>query len=250
MTNHSQHNLLHAYLDDELDLVRSMELEDHLVECGDCAHEVASYRVLRERVWTDNLRYQAPASFRLRMLKEIREQENPNQQQVFLRARLPWWSWIVAAACLLLAAATFVLDFQQHRERNLMSEIVADHVRSLMAAHLTDVPNSDQQTVKPWFTGKLDFAPEVRDLSSDSFGLLGGRLEYIDGHAAAAIVYLRDKHVINVFMWPSTGSDQEPQRIARQGFNLIEWKQAGMYYCAVSDLNQEELSELSATLRR
>lgn len=250
MTNHSQHNLLHAYLDDELDLVRSMELEDHLVECGDCAHEVASYRALRERVWTDNLRYQAPASFRLRLLKEIREQEKSDKQQVSVRARLPWWSWVVAAACLLLAAATFVLDFQQHRERNLMSEIVADHVRSLMAAHLTDVLNSDQHTVKPWFTGKLDFAPEVRDLSSDSFDLLGGRLEYIDGHGAAAIVYLRDKHVINVFMWPSSGSDQGPQIMARQGFNLIEWKQAGMYYCAVSDLNQQELSELSATLRR
>ena len=250
MTNHSQHNLLHAYLDDELDLVRSMELEDHLVECGDCAHEVASYRALRERVWTDNLRYQAPASFRLRLLKEIREQENSDKQKVSVRARLPWWSWVVAAACLLLAATTFVLDFQQHRERNLMSEIVADHVRSLMATHLTDVLNSDQHTVKPWFTGKLDFGPEVRDLSSDNFDLLGGRLEYIDGHGAAAIVYLRDKHVINVFMWPSSGSDQEPQLMARQGFNLIEWKQAGMYYCAVSDLNQQELSELSATLRR
>jgi anti-sigma factor RsiW len=257
MTKHSQHNLLHAYLDDELDLVRSMELEDHLVECGDCAHEVASYRALRDRMRTDNLRYQAPASFRVRLLRGIKEQENSdkeqensNEQQVSVRTRLPWWSWVVAAACLLLAAATFILDFQQHRERNLMSEIVSDHVRSLMATHLTDVLNSDQHAVKPWFTDKLDFSPEVRDLSSDSFDLVGGRLEYIDGHSAAAIVYLRHKHVINVFMWPSSGSDQEPQTMARQGFNLVEWKRAGMYYCAVSDLNQEELSELSSTLRR
>ena len=250
MTNHAQHNLLHAYLDDELDLVRSMELEDHLVECGDCAHEVASYRGLRERVWTDNLRYQAPASFRLRLLKGIREQGNSDKRQAFRRARLPWWNWVIVAACLLLASATFVMDFQHHRERNLMSEIVSDHVRSLMAEHLTDVLNSDQHTVKPWFTGKLDFSPEVRDLSSDGFDLLGGRLEYIDGHSAAAIVYERHKHVINVFMWPSTGSDQEPQMLARQGFNLIEWKQAGMYYCAVSDLNQQELSEMFSTLSR
>ena len=250
MTNHSQHNLLHAYLDDELDLVRSMELEDHLVECGDCAHQVASYRALREKVWTDNLRYSAPASFRLRLLKGIREQENSNKQEVFVRARLPWWSWVVVATCMLLAAATFVVDFQQHRERNLMSEIASDHVRSLMATHLTDVLNSDQHTIKPWFTGKLDFSPEVRDLSSDGFDLLGGRLEYIDGHGAAAIVYLKDKHVINLFMWPSPGPDQEPQILARQGFNLIEWKQAGMYYCAVSELNEQELSEFSSMLRR
>ncbi|HWC16239.1 MAG TPA: anti-sigma factor [Terriglobales bacterium] len=250
MTNHAQHNLLHAYLDDELDLVRSMDLEDHLVECGDCAHEVASYRALRERVGTDNLRYQAPASLRLRLLKRIKEQENSDKPQAFVRSRLPWWSWVAVAACLLLASATFVLDFQHHRERNLMNEIVSDHVRSLMATHLTDVLNSDQHTVKPWFTGKLDFSPEVRDLSSDGVELLGGRLEYIDGHSAAAIVYQRRKHVINVFMWPSAGSDQEQKMMAGQGFNLIEWKQAGMYYCVVSDLNQQELLEMSSLLRR
>ena len=250
MINHAQHSLLHAYLDDELDLVRSMELEDHLVECGDCAHEVASYRTLREKVWTDDLRYQAPADFRLRLVKGIREPESSDKRQAFVRARFPWWSWVIVAACLLLAAATFVLDFQHHREGSLMSEIVSDHVRSLMASHLTDVLNSDQHTVKPWFTGKLDFSPEVRDLSSDGFELVGGRLEYIEGHSAAAIVYQRDKHVINVFMWPSTESDQEPQTLARQGFNLVEWTQAGMYYCAASDLNQQELSELAAILRR
>jgi anti-sigma factor RsiW len=249
MINHAQHNLLHAYIDDELDLVRSMELEDHLVACGDCAQEVASHRALREGVSTGNLRYQAPASFRLRLLKEIREQEKPSKQQIFAQARLPWWSWAAVAASLLLAAATFLLDFQQRRERSLMSEVVSDHVRSLMATHLTDVLNSDQHTVKPWFTGKLDFSPEVRDLSSDGFDLLGGRLEYIDGHSAAAIVYERRKHVINVFMWPSPGSD-EPRTMARQGFNLIEWKQAGMYYCSVSDLSQQELTELASMLRR
>jgi anti-sigma factor RsiW len=250
MINHAQHNLLHAYIDDELDLVRSMDLEDHLVACGDCAQEVASYRALREGVSTGNLRYHAPAGFRLRLLKEIQEQEKPRRQQMFVQARLSRWSWVAVAASLLLAAATFLLDFQQRSERSLMGEVVSDHVRSLMATHLTDVLNSDQHTVKPWFTGKLDFSPEVRDLSSDSFDLVGGRLEYIDGHSAAAIVYQRRKHVINVFMWPSPGYDQEPRTVARQGFNLIEWKQAGMYYCSVSDLNQQELTELASMLRR
>ena len=249
MTNHAQHNLLHAYLDDELDLVRSMELEDHLVECGDCAHEVASYRSLRERVVSGNVRYQAPADFRLRLLRKLEEQKAPRAEHVFFQRRLGWWSWAAVAACLLITAVTLVLDLDEHRERNLMNEIVSDHVRSLMATHLTDVLNSDQHTVKPWFTGKLDFAPEVRDLSSDGYDLIGGRLEYVDGHSAAAVVYERHKHAINVFMWPSLGSDQEPHAITRQGFNLIEWKRGGMYYCAVSDLNQEELSEFSSMLR-
>jgi len=249
MTNHAQHNLLHAYLDDELDLVRSMELEDHLVECGDCAHEVASYRSLREKLASGNLRYQAPADFRLRLLRKFEEQKAPRAEHVFFQRRLPWWSWAAVAACLLLTVVMLVLDVNQHRERNLMSELVSGHVRSLMATHLTDVLNSDQHTVKPWFTGKLDFSPEVRDLSGDGFELIGGRLEYVDGHSAAAVVYERRRHVINVFMWPSFGSDQEPHTMALQGFNVIEWRRAGMYYCAVSDLNQEELSELSSMLR-
>lgn len=250
MTNHAQHNLLHAYLDDELDLVRSMELEDHMVECGDCAHEVASYRALRESVVSGDLRYQAPTDFRSRLLKEITEQQNPQAPHVFVQRRLPWWSWATVATCLLALAAAFMLDLSQRRERNLMSEVVSDHVRSLMATHLVDVPTSDQHTVRPWFTGKLGFSPEVRDFSADGFDLTGGRLDYVDGHDAAAIVYQRGKHLINVFMWPSSGSDQEPRAIAQQGFNLVEWKRAGMYYCAVSDLNQQELSEFASMLRK
>jgi anti-sigma factor RsiW len=123
-------------------------------------------------------------------------------------------------------------------------------VRSLMASHLTDVANSDQHTVKPWFTGKLDFSPQVRDLSADGFELIGGRLEYLDGHNAAAVVYQRRKHVINLFTWPTSASDEEPQATAQQGFNLVEWKQAGMYYCAISDLNRQELTELASLLRK
>jgi len=184
------------------------------------------------------------------LLKEIREQEKPEAKLVFVQRRLPWWSWATVATCLLAFAAAFMVDLSQRHERNLMSEIVSDHVRSLMATHLTDVLTSDQHTVKPWFTGKLDFSPEVRDFSADGFDLVGGRLEYVDGHDAAAIVYQRRKHVINVFMWPSSGADQEPRMIAQQGFDLVEWKRAGMYYCAVSDLNQQELSEFSLMLRR
>jgi anti-sigma factor RsiW len=250
MTNHAQRNLLHAYLDDELDLVRSMDLEDHLAECGDCANEVASYRALREGVMTISLRYEAPEELRSRLLTEIREQEKPQVEHVVVQRRVPWWSWAAVAACLLLASVSFMLDLGQRRERTLMNEVVTDHVRSLMAAHLTDVPTSDQHTVKPWFTGKLDFSPEVRDFSADGFDLVGGRLEYVEGHSAAAIVYQRHKHVINVFTWPSSGSDESPRAIAQQGFNLVEWKQAGMYYCAVSDLNRQELAEFSSMLRR
>ena len=248
MASHAQRNLLHAYLDDELDLVRSMELEDHLAECGDCANEVASYRALREGVQAADLRYQPSSEFRSRLLKELEQEERP--QPTVIHRRIPRWSWAAVAALLLLASAALVLDVSQRSERKVASEIVTDHVRSLMASHLTDVANSDQHTVKPWFTGKLDFSPQVRDLSADGFELIGGRLEYLDGHNAAAIVYQRRKHVINLFTWPTSASDEEPQATAQQGFNLVEWKQAGMYYCAISDLNRQELTELASLLRK
>jgi anti-sigma factor RsiW len=248
MASHAQRNLLHAYLDDELDLVRSMELEDHLAECGDCANEVASYRALREGVQAADLRYQPSSEFRSRLLKELEQQERP--QPTVIHRRIPSWSWAAVAALLLLASAALVLDVSQRSERKVASEIVTDHVRSLMVGHLTDVANSDQHTVKPWFTGKLDFSPQVRDLSADGFELIGGRLEYLDGHNAAAIVYQRRKHVINLFTWPTSASDEGPQATAQQGFNLVEWKQAGMYYCAISDLNRQELTELASLLRK
>jgi len=249
MANHAQRNLLHAYLDDELDLVRSMELEDHLAECGDCANEIASYRALREGVQSANLRYQSSEEFRSRLLNELRREAEPEPATV-VRRRMPRWSWALVAALFLLASVALVIDVTQRSQRGLNNEVVANHVRSLMASHLTDVVTSDQHTVKPWFTGKLDFSPLVRDLSADGFELVGGRLEYLDQHTAAAIVYQRRKHVINVFTWPSSEAEEEPRATTQQGFNLVEWRQGGMYYCAVSDLNRQELTELAALLRK
>ena len=250
MTNHAQRNLLHAYLDDELDLVRSMELEDHLVECGDCAHEVDSYRALHETMQAANLRYEAPAEFRSRLEGELHKEVRPEVQPVVVRRVIPWWSWAAVAACVVLASATFLVNLGNRGEKRLMAEVVSDHVRSLMAGHITDVVSTDQHTVKPWFTGKLDFSPQVRDLSADGIELLGGRLEYLDGHNAAAIVYQKRKHVINVFTWPSSGADEEPSVSAQQGFNLLAWREGGMYYCAVSDLNRQELTEFVGMLRK
>src|SRR5207248_7206985 len=248
MANHAQRNLLHAYLDEELDLVRSMELEDHLAECGDCANEIASYRALREGVQAAGLRYQSSPEFRTRLLSELHREAQPRETTV--HGRIARWSWAAVAALLVLASAALILEMNQRSDRTLASEIVADHVRSLMATHLTDVATSDQHTVKPWFTGKLDFSPQVRDLSADGFELIGGRLEYLDGHTAAAIVYQHRKHMINLFTWPASGGDEEPSATSQQGFNLVEWKQAGMYYCAISDLNRQELTELASLLRK
>ena len=156
----------------------------------------------------------------------------------------------MAAALALAATLSWVIARQSGPTGagTLAHEIVAAHVRSLMADHLYDVRSSDQHTVKPWFSGKLDFAPDVRDPAGEGFPLEGGRLDYLDGHAVAALVYRHNRHVINCFVWPARGA-QPPLPTSAQGYNLIRFSDRGLTWCVISDAAPATLEEFTRALR-
>jgi len=133
----------------------------------------------------------------------------------------------------------------------LATQLIASHVRSLMADHLTDVASSDQHTVKPWLDTKLDFAAPVVDLSGDGFPLIGGRLDYLDNHSAAALVYQRRKHFINLFIWPTTPLDGKEQKIVeRDGYHLVHWADSDFTYWAVSDVSVDDLQNFQRSFEQ
>ena len=236
-------NLLHGYVDSELDLLNSLQVEQHLKDCPTCSLEHKNYQSLRSALRTDSLYFRAPATLQ----KRVRSSVRAGLKSVDKHRTLSW-RWLAAAGSLaLVTIVILIFVFIQSgpaREELLAQEVVSGHVRSLMANHLTDVASTDQHTVKPWFDGKLDFSPPVIDLTAQGFPLVGGRLDYINNRPVAALVYQRRRHFINLFIWPeATESGGKDKVIVRQGYNLIYWNRAGMVYWAVSDLNANELRE-------
>ena len=243
------HKLLHPYFDRELDLVRSLEIEAHLQHCQACAQAYNELRSLHAALSDTALRFEPPAALRNRIRVGVRDESEVTNRPLRLSRR--WMISAVSFAALLIVVWSLVVVMRRPSTSELVAqEIVSSHVRSLMEKHLTDVPSSDQHTVKPWFDGRLDFSPPVTDLAAAGFNLVGGRLDYIGSRPVAALVYQHRQHYINVFVWPSTGaSDISGRALVRQGYNLISWTHAGMNYWAISDLNLAELQQFVQLLQ-
>ena len=235
--------LKHAYADRELDLVRTTEIERHLSACRACSQAYANIRALGSALQSADLYFQAPVQLQRRIRATL-----PNEARNSPTMPLNWWQWLkwgipVAGTALIAFLLATALTRPSTDER-LAQEVTASHVRSLMAAHLTDVASSDQHTVKPWFDGKIDFAPPVKDLAAQGFPLVGGRLDYLQNRQVAALIYQRHKHLVNLFIWPAPRDSNTTEKPAvRQGYNLIHWNESGMTFWAVSDLNSAELRE-------
>jgi anti-sigma factor RsiW len=242
-------DLIHAYADGELDLVKSLEVERHIQNCQACSRDYKNLQTLRSALGTGSLYFKSPTNLQRRIQSAVRKESKAETRPPALL-----WRWLSIGASLAFVSIiilTFVPILTAPSKDSLLAqEIISSHVRSLMADHLTDVSSSDQHTVKPWFNGKLDFSPPVKDLANHGFSLVGGRLDYIENRPVAVLVYKHRQHFINLFIWPSTrGSNAGEKIVIRQGYNMIHWIKSGMTYWAVSDLNNSELQEFAQLIQ-
>ena len=254
--------LMDGYLDRELDPITSQTIEQHLRECRKCDQAYKIHGSLIHAIGNATPYYKAPAELRERIQSSLRDEiaELPTRdvardtQPLFSRRQprpraILWktsWNWLALAAAIIFAAIialTLVPRLQRPgADQFLATQLIASHVRSLMANHLTDVASSDQHTVKPWLDAKLDFAPPVVDLAGEGFPLIGGRLDYLDNRPVAALVYQRRKHFINLFVWPEkTGAARPTMAMSHEGYQLLHWADPDFNYWAVSDVNANDL---------
>ena len=233
--------LVQAEFDGELDAADALRAAQHRQTCPECrdayAQLSATHALLRESA----PRYQAPESLRRAIhagLRVTKTAATPPPSP----PRRPWWrdgaSFGVGAALAACIALLVISPAQQ----GVLDQVVASHVRALQPGHLEDVISTDQHTVKPWFDGRIDFAPPVKDLAIQQFPLLGGRLDYLDNRPVAAMVYGSDKHLIDLYVWPGKGGPM-PSTATRNGYNTVHWSENGMEFWAVSDLEAGKLND-------
>jgi anti-sigma factor (TIGR02949 family) len=233
---------LHAYLDGELDAPGMAAFEQHLETCPDCAADLDAEEALRRSLQRAELYERAPESLRSKV--RVATAAPPARTSAHPGA----WRWLAVAAALIIAilwgSRLFSPAIKSSQQAAWTTTLLDAHLRSLQPGHLTDVESTDQHTVKPWFDGKLDIAPPVRDFAADGFPLLGGRLDVIEGRTVAALVYGRRKHIVNIFVWKSEDTVPDADSGERQGYHWISWKKDGFTFCAVSDTSLADLQQL------
>lgn len=239
--------VLDAWIDEELDHATSAEIGSHLDSCPACAALRRERDALRTRIRRGAPYHRAPAGLQSSVLRRLAATEAgkpPRQRPSWLQAA------VFACAAALVSALAGYWAGRPAPDSSLREHVVASHVASLgNAGHLTEVASADRHAVKPWFQGKVDFAPTVRDLSGEGFMLLGGRLDHVADRQAAAIVYRVRNHVINLFVWRARTGDEALAVSAARGFNVVTWAQAGLGYAAVSDVDARDIERFAGLVR-
>jgi anti-sigma factor RsiW len=241
--------LVQAEFDGELDAAQAASLAAHRADCPICQDTAAQLAQTRDLLQIPGLYRPAPQAVRQRILAQLGANRPPAPQprrNWFAGWGQGWTGFGLGAAC----AASVAFLLLAPAGQSLTDDVVSGHIRALQPGHLEDVVSTDRHTVKPWFDGRLDFAPPVKDLVADGFPLKGGRLDYVGGRPVAALVYQRDKHLIDLFVWPESGNPAAaPASAERSGYNVVHWSDDGMALWAVSDLEMSQLVEFAKDWR-
>jgi anti-sigma factor RsiW len=234
--------LIQADLDGELDVASAASLAAHIETCPDCAALQSRLAALSARLRAEVPRARAPEALRELLLAEAPPPPSnilpfaPPAPRGRTRSLVSFGAGAALAACLALVLMP--------RGGTVTDELVASHVRAMQPGHLMDVLSTDQHTVKPWFNGRVDFAPPVKDLASAGFPLTGGRLDTVGKRTVAVLIYGSDKHVIDLFVWPDAEARALPLE-TEDGFNVIGWQSGGMAFRAVSDVEASKLADFA-----
>ncbi len=246
--------VLDAHIDGELDRATAGEITTHLAECAGCA-SLRDQRVdLRQELRAHATYFKAPTTLApaiRRTLGRALAQSTDVHSDPAARPRAAGLSWLhVTAFAAVAALAGLVSGYwlaQPLPNNPLRDHAVASHVAALAPKRqLIEIASSDRHTVKPWFQGKTDFAPPVKDLTGEGYTLLGARLDQVADKPAAAVVYQIRKHVINLFVWRAT--DQAPDALATagvRGFSVTTWARDGLRFAAVSDVDGRDLTRFA-----
>jgi anti-sigma factor RsiW len=241
------YNYIDAYIDNELDVGATILVKQHLRDCVQCQQILEARKAVGALLDNPQVRFEVPDSLLGKVQSVLPAPQPEAKQRSGGRLVLPWYAVPLAMAATIgvMLGLVFLNQggmFDHSRGNTLAQEVISSHVRSLLGTHLLDVHSTDQHTVKPWFNGKLKFSPPVRDFADHGFRLTGGRLDYFNGREVAALIYQRNQHVINLFIWPSESSrNAAGESFTKNGYNVSHWDRDGFEFWAVSDVNAGDL---------
>ena len=248
MSCESTQVLLHGLIDGELDAGRAREVRMHAASCTRCGASLREYRMLRHVMSARPLGHTAPAHLRRRLAGALPRPVVASQRATAAsRSSMLKGFGAGSLVSMALAACLVLVVMNNEQDQRFVGGAVSAHLRSLHG-QLIDVKSTDQHTVKPWFNGRIDLSPPVIDLKAQGFTLVGGRLDYVDGRPAAAIVYERGGHVINLFVSQAQDKARTPTVERVQGFNVWRWSWSDLGFSAVSDIDAEQLNEFCEKL--
>ena len=245
---------INAFVDGELDLASQLEMEERMRLDATVRAEVEGLRQLREAIREGADYHAAPAALRQRVAGLVAPQGPASTPPSAVAAAVHrWLAWRPLAASFglvaMLAVALNLALLRPPADDRLLDDVVASHVRSTLGQHLVDVASSEHHVVKPWLSSKLDFSPPVNELQVPGSVFLGARIDYLDGHPVAALVYRQGEHVVNSFVWPSATKDSMPNFSSVRGFETAHWSQGGMNHWVISDVNRAEFSAVVAAIQ-